>query len=101
MRRRENYLSYEGDIFRGLHPDLRRLKVLLFVKHMLDRKKSDTLKPSVPDMLKSSEVVGQMKLQRRYAKVHQHSRKGRREGWMVHAAPHFEFHMLLVLQTDT
>lgn len=52
-------------------------------------------------MLKSSEIVGQMKLQRRYAKVHQHGRKERKEGWMVHAAIHSEFHMLLVLQTDT
>lgn len=35
-------------------------------------------------MLKSSEVVGQMKLQRRYAKVHQHSRKGRKkDGWSM------------------
>lgn len=42
-----------------------------------------------------------MKLQRRYAKVHQHSRKGRKERWKVHAAPHSEFHMLLFLQTDT
>lgn len=29
----------EGDIFWGPHPDLHRLKVLLFVKHKLDRKK--------------------------------------------------------------
>lgn len=42
-----------------------------------------------------------MKLQRSYAKVHQDSRKGRKEGGMVHAVPHSEFHMLLVLQTDT
>lgn len=51
---------------------------------------------------KSSEVVGQMKLQRRDAKVHQHCRQGRGEGGMVRAATHSEFHMLLVLlQIDT
>lgn len=52
---------------------------------------------SARHMLKTSEVVRQMKLQRRDAKVHQHCMQGWGEGGMVHAATHSEFHMLLLL----
>lgn len=73
----------------------------LLITHWIE-KKWYSRAISARHVLKSSEVVRQMKVPRRDANVHQHCRQGRADRGMVHAATHSEFHMLLVLlQTDT